>query len=550
MSSPVNSTKTSDEPTIYALSTAPGRAAIAVVRISGPACVDPRHAALRTLYDPTAPSPPPQSAILDSALVLFFRGPYSVTGEDLLELHVHGGPAIVRAVLSSIPKCSPPSRSASKGGSGGGGPHTTTSIRYAEPGEFTRRAYLNSRLSLPQVEALGDALTAATEQQRLLSVRGSASSSRLAARYDEWRRALLLARGELEALIDFAEDQHFDESPAQLAASVAAQARALRAAMDAHARNAVRGELLRGGISVALLGEPNAGKSSLLNRVVGREAAIVSQERGTTRDVVETGVDLGGWFCRIGDTAGLRGAGVGAGGRKAAADVGAVEMEGIRRAKERAIGADVVVCVFSVEEDPRTGLPGLSLSPEVVETARECMSRGGQVMAIVNKSDMLPSSGRAEEQRQHLSTIRAQLDLPPERIHFISCKEAAAPSSPSTSSPDPGHLQSFLSGLVAIFKEMTAPVVPELDGVVAPDMSIWQESLGATERQRLLLEQCSAHLTEFLREVEEGEAEMDGELDIVLAAESLRAAATCLAKITGKGEAGDVEEVLGVVFEK
>ncbi|KAL1628835.1 mitochondrial splicing system protein [Diplodia seriata] len=507
----------------------------------------PRHAALRTLYDPTAPSPPPQSAILDSALVLFFRGPYSVTGEDLLELHVHGGPAIVRAVLSSIPKCSPPSRSASKGG-GGSGPHTTTSIRYAEPGEFTRRAYLNSRLSLPQVEALGDALTAATEQQRLLSVRGSASS-RLAARYDEWRRALLLARGELEALIDFAEDQHFDESPAQLAASVAAQARALRAAMDAHARNAVRGELLRGGISVALLGEPNAGKSSLLNRVVGREAAIVSQERGTTRDVVETGVDLGGWFCRIGDTAGLRGAGVGAGGRKVA-DVGAVEMEGIRRAKERAIGADVVVCVFSVEEDPRTGLPGLSLSPEVVETARECMSRGGQVMAIVNKSDMLPLSGRAEEQRQHLTSIRAQLDLPPERIHFISCKEAAAPSSTSTSSPDPGNLQSFLSGLVTIFKEMTTPVVPELDGVVAPDMSIWQESLGATERQRLLLEECSAHLTEFLREVEEGEAEMDGELDIVLAAESLRAAATCLAKITGKGEAGDVEEVLGVVFEK
>ncbi|KAF9639806.1 hypothetical protein BFW01_g11612 [Lasiodiplodia theobromae] len=541
--------ETSDEPTIYALSTAPGRAAIAVIRVSGPASVDiyhalcpgkplpqPRHAALRTLYDPTAPSPPPQSAILDSALVLFFRGPFSVTGEDLLELHVHGGPAIVRAVLSSIPKCLPPSRKHH---------HHHTSIRYAEPGEFTRRAYLNSRLSLPQVEALGDALTAATEQQRLLSVRGSASS-RLAGRYDEWARALLLARGELEALIDFSEDQHFDESPAQLAASVATQVRALRSSVDAHARNAVRGELLRSGISVALLGEPNAGKSSLLNRVVGREAAIVSQERGTTRDVVETGVDLGGWFCRIGDTAGLRGA-VGSEGRKE--DVGVVEMEGIRRAKERAMGADVVVCVFSVEEDPHTGLPRLSLSPEVVETARECMSQGGQVMAIVNKSDMLRSSSRAEQQQQHLSAIRELLDLPPERIHFISCKEAAE-ASPSTSSPDPGNLQSFLSSLISIFKEMTTPVVPELEDVAAPDMSIWQESLGATERQRLLLEECSAHLAEFLREVEDGEAEMDGELDIVLAAESLRAAATCLAKITGKGEAGDVEEVLGVVFEK
>ncbi|OJD31952.1 mitochondrial gtpase [Diplodia corticola] len=551
--------ETSDEPTIYALSTAPGRAAIAVIRVSGSACIDiyhslcpgkplpqPRHAALRTLYDPTAPSPPPESAILDSALVLFFRGPHSVTGEDLLELHVHGGPAIVRAVLSSIPKCRPSPR-----------PHAGAWIRYAEPGEFTRRAYLNARLSLPQVEALGDALTAATEQQRLLAVRGSASSSawRLAARYDGWRRQLLLARGELEALIDFAEDQHFDETPAQLAASVAAQARALRAAVDAHARNAVRGELLRGGISVALLGEPNAGKSSLLNRVVGREAAIVSRERGTTRDVVETGVDLGGWFCRIGDTAGLRGASssssaaASSGGSRGR--VGAVEMEGIRRAKERAVAADVVVCVFSVEEDPDTGLSGVSLSPEVVETARECMSRGGQVTAIVNKSDMLPSSGRVEQQRQHLSAIRAHLDIPPERIHFISCKEAAAPSPPSTSSPDPGNLQSFLSGLVSIFKDMTAPIVPELDGVAATsDMSIWQESLGATERQRLLLEECSAHLAEFLREVEEGETDMEGELDIVLAAESLRAAAMCLAKITGKGEAGDVEEVLGVVFEK
>ncbi|GME59901.1 tRNA modification GTPase mss1, mitochondrial [Neofusicoccum parvum] len=525
-----------DEPTIYALSTAAGRAAIAVVRISGLACLDiyrslcpgkplpqPRHAALRTLYDPTAPVPPPRDAILDSALVLFFRGPSSVTGEDLLELHVHGGPAIVRAVLSAIPRCS-----------------TSLAIRYAEPGEFTRRAYLNDRLSLPQVEALGDTLTAATEQQRLLSVRGT--SSQLSARYDAWARALLYARGELEALIDFSEDQHFDEPPAQLAESVAAQVRGLKRSIEAHAANAVRGELLRSGISVALLGEPNAGKSSLLNRVVGREAAIVSREAGTTRDVVETGVDLGGWFCRVGDTAGLRGA--------HGDTVGPVEMEGIRRAKERAMGADVVVCVFSIEADGETGRPGLLLSPEVVETARESMSRGGQVMAIVNKSDMLPSSSRSGQQAQHLAAIQSQLDLPPERIHFISCKEAATPPPSSSTTSDPGKIQSFLAGLVSIFKEMTTPIVPELESTAVPDMSVWQESLGATERQRVLLEECSTHLEKFLREVEEGKADMDGELDIVLAAESLRAAAACLAKITGKGEVGDVEEVLGVVFEK
>lgn len=493
----------------------------------------PRHAALRTLYDPTAPSPPPPSAILDHALVLFFRGPSSVTGEDLLELHVHGGPAIVRAVLSAIPRA-PPATTTS----------LPPSIRYAEPGEFTRRAYLNSRLSLPQAEALGDTLAASTEQQRLLSVRGT--STGLAARYDGWARALLYARGELEALIDFSEDQHFDESPAQLAASVGAQVRDLKRSIDAHAANAVRGELLRSGIGVALLGEPNAGKSSLLNRVVGREAAIVSQERGTTRDVVETGVDLGGWFCRIGDTAGLRGKGE----REREGDVvGAVELEGIRRAKERAMGSDVVVCVFSIEDEGSTGRPELSLSPEVVETARECMLQGGQVMAIVNKSDIIPAGDRAGHQDWYLSAIQKELDLPRERIHLISCKDAASPLS-SSPTPDPGNLQAFLSGLISVFKEMTTPIVPELDGITASDTSIWQESLGATERQRVLLEECSAHLEDFLREVEEGKHEMDGELDIVLAAESLRAAATCLAKITGKGEAGDVEEVLGVVFEK
>lgn len=434
----------------------------------------------------------------------------------------------MRAVLAAIPKTTSPAHAP---------------IRYAEPGEFTRRAFLSDRLSLPQVEALGAALAASTEQQRLLSVRGTHPSNRLAGRYDAWARALLLARGELEALIDFSEDQHFDESPAQLAQSVAGQVRSLRGQVEAHSANAVRGELLRGGISVALLGEPNAGKSSLLNRVVGREAAIVSQEAGTTRDVVETGVDLGGWFCRVGDTAGLRKG-------KGQQAVGVVEMEGIRRAKERAKGADVVVCVFSIEDDEGTGRPGLALSSEVVETARECMSGGGQVMALVNKSDKLPSSGSGAEQDRYLAAIRAELDLPPERIHFISCKAAAAPSSSftSTPTPDPGNIQAFLAGLVAIFKEMTTPIVPELEA--GADMSIWQESLGATERQRVLLDECSSYLGEFLREVEQGEQDMDGELDIVLAAESLRAAATCLAKITGKGEAGDVEEVLGVVFEK
>lgn len=185
---------------------------------------------------------------------------------------------------------------------------------------------MNDRLGLPQIEALGDTLSADTEQQRRLAVRGA--SDALLKRYEHWRQTLLYARGELEALIDFSEDQHFDESTEQLVTSVAGQVRDLAVQIGFHVQNASKGELLRSGIRVALLGAPNAGKSSLLNRVVGKEAAIVSTEEGTTRDIVDVGVDLGGWYCKLGDMAGIR-AEVGG---SVELVIGAVEKEGIRRA--------------------------------------------------------------------------------------------------------------------------------------------------------------------------------------------------------------------------
>ena len=520
------------EPTIFALSTASGKAAIAVIRISGPACAQiyeglcpstafpkPRHATLRKLYSPH--QPPSPATLLDSgALVLYFPGPNTVTGEDVLELHVHGGPAIVRAVLAAIPQCATLNES-----------FPTHSIRYAEPGEFTRRAFANNRMDLPQIESLGETLSASTEQQRQISVRGMTSS--LAVRYEQWRMQLLAARGELEALIDFSEDQHFDESPAQLCASVADQVRGLRTQMEAHVANAVRGELLRNGISMALLGAPNAGKSSLLNRIVGREAAIVSQEAGTTRDIVEVSVDLGGWLVKIGDMAGLRRAGL-----VGAEAVGAVEQEGIKRAKQRALESDVLVVVQDATAE---------MDPEVTATAQQCVLSGINVVVAVNKIDQLSTPG-AEDAWE--AQIHSTLGLPASQISFISC----VATSPHTK--DPGNIQSFLITLTNTFRAMTAALVPDSD----PSPAIWQESLGATERQRILLEECQAHLDAFLAAVtpeltEEHSAygiEPDAadDIDIVLAAESLRSAAEALARITGKGEGGDVEEVLGVVFEK
>jgi tRNA modification GTPase len=541
-SSPECSTRFYNDPTIYALSTAPGRAAIAIIRISGPACnhiykslcpgqkpLKPRYAAVRTLYRPGAKLSP-DNLLDSSALLLYFPAPNTVTGEDLLELHVHGGIAVVRAVLSAISQCSP----------------AVGAIRYAEAGEFTRRAFMNDRLDLTQVEALGDTLSANTEQQRRLSVRGTTNS--LSLRYESWRQMLLAARGELEALIDFSEDQHFDESPAELASSVADQVQDLVLLIDTHRRNAMRGELLRNGIAIGLLGAPNAGKSSLLNRVVGREAAIVSQEAGTTRDVVEVGIDLGGYLCRLGDTAGLRSAVLAtaqAQKEHMQEKISMIEKEGMRRAKQRAIESDVVIVVLSLELEGKHVV--LRPDPEVIDTAAELAKQKSNVLVVLNKIDLL--SGHASELENYRREVADALPhVRLENIFAISCKDAEL-----STSPDAGYIPTFLSGLIRQFEDMTSAVAATDDDT---DPSIWQESLGATERHRLLLDECQFHLEQFIGHVEAGtqvtedSAVEDMDVDIVLAAESLRDAATCLAKITGKGEAGDVEEVLGVVFEK
>jgi tRNA modification GTPase len=421
---------------------------------------------------------------------------------------------------------------------------------------------MNDRLDLTQIEALGDTLSATTEQQRRLSVRGTTNG--LAKRYEDWRQQLLYARGELEALIDFSEDQHFDESPAELCASVSAQVESLSRMLRAHIRNAVKGEMLRNGISIALLGAPNAGKSSLLNCIVGRQAAIVSHEPGTTRDVVEVGLDLGGYFCRLGDTAGLRKTAEAITKSLQTQEViGQVEEEGMRRAKERAAESDVVIVVVSFEYT--NGSYRLHLDPEVISSAAALVQDKDNVIVVVNKSD---TARKAEACEYAVHTIMEALPgIDNDRIHVVSCKDADSAHAPLMEeeetegtiilSEDPGKIQGFLHGLIRHFGAMTAAVAPDhADGASNPDPSVWQDSLGATERHRILLEMCFDSLRQFLAEVQPSVAngnlceESGPEADIVVAAEHLRAAADCLAKITGKGEAGDVEEVLGVVFEK
>ena len=473
------------------------------------------------MYDPSDPS----QKLDANALILYFPAPRTVTGEDVLEFHVHGGNAVVKAVLAAISRTSLPK------------------IRYAEPGEFTRRAFYNNRLDLTEVEALGDTLSAETEQQRQLAVRGS--SNALGEQYENWRQQLLYARGELEALIDFSEDQQFDDTPDTLLASVTNQVENFKALLQTSIKNAFRGELLRNGISVALLGAPNVGKSSLLNSIVRREAAIVSKEAGTTRDVVEVGVDIGGFYCRFGDLAGLRTS------SDTTLPVGEIELEGMRRARERALEADVVVVVLCIENKS-----GVQIPYEVEEVLQKLDKERQDVVYVINKADLLPPSVDREDTLRWLKQYMARNNLPPSQQPFfmMSCIDQQSLINAHGTS---NGIHDFMGGLIRVFRSKTSAILP--DDVDSSGLSLRNESradsTGASERHRLLLQQCLSHLENFLAGVPAAPGECPdqlehADLDVVVAAEHLRNAAGCLAKITGKGEEGDVEEVLGVVFEK
>ncbi|KAI1096988.1 hypothetical protein F5B19DRAFT_15598 [Rostrohypoxylon terebratum] len=520
--------------TIYALSTAEGKAGIAVIRISGPSCksiyhglcpskpvLKLRYASVRTLYHPESSG----SEILDSeALVLFFPNPRTVTGDDVLELHVHGGSATVKAVLSAIPRCTSE------------GP-----IRYAEPGEFTKRAFINNRLDLAQVEALSETLAAETEQQRRAAVRGSSGS--LGRTYEDWRQQLLRARAEMEALIDFSEDQHFDESPTSLVSNVTKQVKEILRSIHIHEGASERSELLRNGIKIALVGPPNVGKSSFMNQVVGREASIVSGESGTTRDIIEANLDIRGYLCTFADTAGFRSAAGKdqAGPRGSEVKIGAIEEEGIRRARVKATQSDVIIALASIERDA-LGKPQICFDSETLRLAAECKAR----LVVVNKRDAVANDElQTLVQRFADQVLNKIAGLESVRPILISCKEAQDLSSDRI---DPGGIRGVTDQLVSSFASMTS--LP----------ATLQDLHGVTERQRQLLVKCRGHLEIYLKSVgdttdtsDEGIASdgvVEPDADITMAAEHLRYAANFLGRITGRGEVGDVEEILGVIFEK
>jgi tRNA modification GTPase len=328
--------------TIYAVSTAPGRAAIAVVRVSGPRASEalralggaplpaPRRAALRTLKNRTG-------EVIDQALVLWFPEPASETGEDVAELHLHGGRAIVEAALEALA--------------------VLPGLRAAEAGEFTRRGVENGKLDLTRAEALADLIGAETPAQRRQALRQYRGE--LSALYEDWRARLLATLAWAEAAIDFSEE----DLPADLETRLRPPIEALHAEMIRHLDDSRRGEITREGLFLTIIGAPNAGKSSLVNALARRDIAIVSEWPGTTRDILETRLDLGGFVVHLADTAGLR----------RTAD--AVESEGMRRARARAASSDMILLLL----DGTAPDPFAELDKEAV---------AGATLTVWNKCDL------------------------------------------------------------------------------------------------------------------------------------------------------------------
>lgn len=440
----------SQRSTIFALSSGRPPAAIAVVRISGPDAgralqqlggriPDSRRAALMRVRDPAT------GETIDEALGLWFPAPHSETGEDVAELQLHGGPAVIAAVLQALgrlPGC-----------------------RMAEPGEFTRRAFEAGRLDLTAVEGLADLIAAETTAQRRQAFRQL--KGLMGDRAEGWRKRLIEALALVEARIDFSDEADVPEDLIAPALHVAQQ---LRSEIAIALADGGRGERLRDGLVVAISGPPNAGKSALLNRLARRDVAIVSPHAGTTRDVIEAHLDLGGYPVTVLDTAGIR------------ESDDPIELEGVRRARERAGTADLVLWITDVS----SGEPSMEAPP---------VSGGdAELWRIGNKSDLLADL-------LHLKSEH--------RFNFI---------------------------LSAVTGQGIDQLIAALADYAAKNLATSESGIVTRARHRHALEETERALCRALDKAAADHEE--------LLAEELRAAATHLGRLTGRIDVEDVLDVI------
>ena len=502
---------------------------VAIIRLSGPQALGaalllsrraslprPRRAERCSLWDAHS------GELLDSpCLLLHFPAPHSFTGEDVVELHVHGNPLISKRILAALHALTfplpPPSASL---------PHPTAlpGLREAAAGEFTRRAFLHGKLDLTQVEALADLLSARTESQQSLAL--SQLSGSLSSLYAEWRATLVGVLAHVEAVLDFSEDEP-DVSAASILRDVLPRTRALVRDMREHMRDEGRGELIREGVELCILGRVNVGKSSLMNALVGRDVSIVSDEAGTTRDVLEAALNIGGYAVRIVDTAGLRDSG------------DRVEREGVRRARSRAERAQLKLVVLDATAQHED-------EEEIGEMARLV---DGSTIVVFSKVDLVHASpastsadGDAAHHRQLHSRSRsrsasADVDMEAARTHVMarfSGLIASFPTPPLAVVPLSSVTRQGLAALTSALAEVLRVRLSEPSRPLSTAAPL---PLITRERHRLHVGECVELLERCLRLI--------GEDELVLAAEQLRFAVTCMGRIVGRV---DVEEVLDVIF--
>ncbi|KAL1937591.1 hypothetical protein VTO73DRAFT_13086 [Trametes versicolor] len=463
--------------TIYALSTPPGKAGVAVVRISGPDALEVWRQVVQIRREGKGkarerdPEPwkmhrchvvhPQTHEVLDDGLAVFFKGPKSFTTEDVLELHVHSGRAIISSVLRALaclPFCRP-----------------------AERGEFTRRAFEGGRLDLTQVEGLRDLIDAETETQRKLALRNAEGATR--ARLEHLRKEIIQCMALVEALIDFGEGEDIEEGVYDQARE---RVQKLRTTIAHHLSDNRRGEIMRSGVRLAIFGPPNAGKSSLLNFLAQRDAAIVTPVPGTTRDILEVSLDIGGLPVIIADTAGLR----------HTTDV--VEKIGVERARKSVETADIALCMLPADEvyvRTQQGRWELQVPPSL-----EPLLKQDNRLLLLNKMDLLP-----EDAPQPIPKDAWQISL----------------------STGTGCI-TFMRGLSNMLQERF--------NLLGEDGARVEEPLITHARHRTHLENALGFLDAFLATPPE---------DVVPAAEELRYAAQAIGKISGLI---DVEDILDAVF--
>jgi tRNA modification GTPase len=481
--------------TIFAVSsgtTTASPSAVAVLRISGPQSVPllqaltpgkqlpkARMAALRILRHPDD-----ARITLDQSLVLYFPGPRSFTGEDLVELHCHGSRAVVDGLIEVL--------------------GNFAGCRYAEAGEFTSRAFGAGKLDALQVEGLADLLTADTSVQRQQAL--AQLDGALTKVYESWRSQLVAGLAHAEAVIDFGDDEQLvdddvetlDEDEKLLAqqgvwGNVREKIQTLRAAMQRELRDSRRGEMLREGLRIAIVGAPNAGKSSLFNILANQDAAIVSPTAGTTRDVLQVSLNLGGVKCVLQDTAGMR---------SATNDV--IEQEGMKRALGAATSADFVLAMVDSSDDL-----GATVITDVLEKMQANEVESKESMLVLNKSD-LPTHSQWLDDRPS-GVFQGG-------IFRISCETS-------------NGIDTFLNALT----EKVTKAVTRVQDTEAP-----------TEGAMITRVRHRQHVQATVEALERFETlSTQGMMSVDMAAEELRLAASELGRITG---AVDIEDVLDKLF--